>query len=79
MTNLNTHDKKLSGVALALCAIGGPERNRVSKLARLMGVKRQTVYHWCKLGEIPASRVKQASTLLRLPPHLLNNMFSSWE
>ena len=64
---------------MALCAVGGPERNRVAKLAKLMGVRRQTVYHWLKLGEIPATGVRQASDLLRLPPHLLNNMFSSWE
>lgn len=79
MANQNTHDKKMSGVDLALCAVGGPARNRVAKLARLMGVKRQTVYYWCKLGEIPANRVKQAADLLRLPPHLLNNMFYSGE
>ncbi len=68
---------KPSGIDLALMAVGGPVRTRRSRLAKKVGVTRQTVFHWCKQGEIPVNRVKDVARVLNLPPHLLNSMFLS--
>lgn len=70
------NDKQLTGIELALMAIGGPERSRRTRLAKRVGVTRQTVFHWCKTGQIPVTQVKKVSRALNLPPHLLNDLFA---
>lgn len=69
--------KQLTGIDLALITVGGPARNRRTRLAKKLGVTRQTIFHWCKQGEIPVTQVKRVSEILRLPPHLLNDLFYS--
>ena len=68
--------KDITGIELALLTIGGPERYRRTRLAQRIGVTRQTVFNWCKQGEIPVTQVKRVSDALKLPPHLLNSLFA---
>ena len=67
---------QITGIELALLTVGGPLRTRRSRLARKVGVTRQTVFYWCKRGEIPVTQVKKVSDALNLPPHLLNSLFA---
>lgn len=67
---------QITGIDLALMTIGGPARYRRTRLAKKVGVTRQTVFHWCKRGEIPVNQVKRVSEALKLPPHLLNSLFA---
>lgn len=70
-------ENKLTGIELALMAVGGPRRNRKTLLAKRLGVTRQTIFYWTKTGEIPLSQVKHVSKVLGLPPHLLNSLFAT--
>ena len=67
---------QITGIELALITVGGPKRTRRTRLAQKVGVTRQTVFNWCKQGEIPVNQVKKVSDVLKLPPHLLNSLFA---
>ena len=80
MTNSIEHaDHQPSGIDIALMAVGGPERTRRTRLAKRVGVTRQTVFHWVKKGEIPVKKVRKVSEALNIPPHLLNRLFMAEE
>ena len=63
---------QITGIELALMTVGGPKRTRRTRLAQKVGVTRQTVFNWCKPGDMPAPQARTEPAVLKRPPPHLN-------